>query len=186
MPYHRWVYLCWFPVPREPNHPCPTDTPVTIGKQEIISYKHKSGGTCYHIDSMCIYNRLPLSRACWEPKFVSVNYVVLPLSRAFGRRPRLATFWSKDPHWRLQLPNSMLSDNRRTYVSGISAHIDIALATDHNKQISYLITHATKLSNHTLCKATHDGFCVEISQTVSLLDRSRIAFQITPISTFST
>ena len=139
MPYHRSVYLCWFPVPWEPNHPCPTDTPVTIGKQEIISYKHKSGGTCYHIDSMCIYNRLPLSRACWEPKFASVNYVVLPLSRAFGRRPRLATFWSKDPHWRLQLPNSMLSDNRRTYVSGISAHIDIALATDHNKQYHILL-----------------------------------------------
>ena len=27
--------------------------------------------------------------------------------------------------------------------------------------------------NHTLCKATHDGFCVEISQTTSRLDRKQ-------------
>ena len=33
--------------------------------------------------------------------------------------------------------------------------------------------YATKLSNHTLCKATHDGFCVEISQTTSRLDRKQ-------------
>ena len=32
--------------------------------------------------------------------------------------------------------------------------------------------YATKLSNHT-CKATHDGFCVEISQTTSRLDRKQ-------------
>ena len=30
--------------------------------------------------------------------------------------------------------NSMLSDNRGTYVSRISTHIDIAPATNHNKQ----------------------------------------------------
>ena len=35
---------------------------------------------------------------------------------------------------RLQLSNSMLSDNRGTYVSRISTHIDIAPATNHNKQ----------------------------------------------------
>ena len=41
-----------------------------------------------------------------------------------------------DPHSprRLQLWNSMLSDNRGTYVSRISTHIDIAPATNHNKQ----------------------------------------------------
>ena len=41
-----------------------------------------------------------------------------------------------DPHTprRLQLANSMLSDNRGTYVSRISTHIDIAPATNHNKQ----------------------------------------------------
>ena len=36
--------------------------------------------------------------------------------------------------WRLQLSNSMLGDNRGTYVSRISKHIDIAPATKHNKQ----------------------------------------------------
>ena len=35
---------------------------------------------------------------------------------------------------RLQLANSMLSDNRGTYVSRISTHIDIAPATNDNKQ----------------------------------------------------
>ena len=40
-----------------------------------------------------------------------------------------------DPHsQRLQLSNSMLSDNGGTYVSRISTHIDIAPATNHNKQ----------------------------------------------------
>ena len=40
-----------------------------------------------------------------------------------------------DPHSRrLQLSISMLSDNRGTYVSRISTHIDIAPATNHNKQ----------------------------------------------------
>ena len=33
--------------------------------------------------------------------------------------------------------------------------------------------YATKLSNHTLCKATHNGFCVEISQSTSRLDRKQ-------------
>ena len=40
---------------------------------------------------------------------------------------------------RLQLANSMLSDNRGTYVSRISTHIDIAPATNHNKQHWILI-----------------------------------------------
>ena len=35
---------------------------------------------------------------------------------------------------RLQLADSMLSDNTGTYVSRISTHIDIAPATNHNKQ----------------------------------------------------
>ena len=44
-------------------------------------------------------------------------------------------FGITDPHSRrLQLSNSMLSDNRGTYVSRISTHIDIAPATNHNKQ----------------------------------------------------
>ena len=83
-------------------------------------------------------------------------------------------------------------------------------STSHQRQITTLDfnNYATKLSNHTLCKATHNGLCVEISPTTSRLDRkqkwfhacaggpqswmsfsvtnSRIAFQITKISTFST
>ena len=85
-------------------------------------------------------------------------------------------------------------------------------STSHQRQITTTLdfnNYATKLSNHTLCKATHDEFCVEISQTTSRLDRkqkwfhacatafhqswmsssvtnSRIAFQITKILTFWT
>ena len=137
--------------------------------------------------------------------------MVLPLSRAVARRRRLANSGSQTHIPRhLQLSNSMLSDNRGTYVSWISTH-----TSDKPQQATlYFNDYATKLSNHTLCKATHDGFCVEISQTTSRLDRkqkwlhacaacpcvaafhqswtsvsvtnSQIAFQITKISTFST
>ena len=56
-------------------------------------------------------------------------------SRYLARRRRLANSGSQThiPR-RLQLSNSMLSDNRGTYVSRISTHIDIAPATNHNKQ----------------------------------------------------
>ena len=66
--------------------------------------------------------------------------MVLPLSRAVARRHRLANSGSQThtPR-RLQLSNSMLSDNRGTYVSRISTHIDIAPATNHNKQHYILI-----------------------------------------------
>ena len=51
-------------------------------------------------------------------------------------RPRLATCRITDPHILpyLQFSNSVLSDNRGTYVSWISTHIDIAPATNHNKR----------------------------------------------------
>ena len=61
-------------------------------------------------------------------------------SRYLARRPRLANSGSQThTPWRLQLSNSMLSDNRGTYVSRISTHIDIAPATNHNKQHQILI-----------------------------------------------
>ena len=70
------------------------------------------------------------------------------------------------------LANSMLSDNRGTYVSRISTHRH--RTSDKSQQATLdFNNHATKLSNHTLCKATHDGFCVEISQTTSRLDRKQ-------------
>ena len=61
-------------------------------------------------------------------------------SRYVARRRRLANSRSQThiPR-RLQLSNSMLSDNRGTYVSGLSTHIDIAPATNHNKQHYILI-----------------------------------------------
>ena len=68
---------------------------------------------------------------------------------------------------------SMLSDNRGTYVSRISTQIDIAPATKSQQATLDFNNYATKLSNHTLCKATHDGVCVEISQTTSRLDRKQ-------------
>ena len=57
--------------------------------------------------------------------------------------------------WRLHLlnPNSMLSDNGCTYISRISADVDIAPATNHNKPYYILIIMHQKLSNYTLHKA---------------------------------
>ena len=52
-----------------------------------------------------------------------------------AQRPRLVTCRINRPTlWRLQLSNSMLSDDRGTHVSLISTHIDITPATNHNKQ----------------------------------------------------
>ena len=75
------------------------------------------------------------------------------LSRAVARRRRLANSGSPYPHSQafttLKHWNSMLSDNRGTYVSRISTHIDIAPATNHNKQHYILII---KQQN---CQITH-------------------------------
>ena len=59
---------------------------------------------------------------------ISLNCDVISLSETGPSTPR-----------RLQLANSMLSDNRGTYFSRISTHIDIAPATNHNKQHWILI-----------------------------------------------
>ena len=149
---------------------------------------------------------------CWGISTVDSHYlvpvgsqnsrvwVVLPLSHALarGHDSRLA---GSQTHisWRLQLSNSMLSDNKVTYISQISSQ---QATLDFND-------YATKLSYHMLCEATQDRFCVEISQITSRLDRKQkclhsyaarfhqscmsfsvtnswIAFQITQISTFLT
>ena len=126
----------------------------------------------------------------------------LPLSYAFPWWPQLTNSGSQI-HTLM-----MLSDNRGTYVSRISTHQHHT--SDKSQQATLdFNNYATKLSNHTLRKAIHDGLCVEISQTTSRLDRkqkchracvavfpqscmsfsvtnSRIAFQITKITTFST
>ena len=47
-------------------------------------------------------------------------------------------------------------------------------ASDKSQQATLVFNnYTTKLSNHMLRKATHDGFCVEISQTTSWLDRKQ-------------
>ena len=68
---------------------------------------------------------------------------------------------------------SMLSDNRGIYVSP-DLYTHRHRTSDKSQQATIdFNNYATKLSNHTLCKATHEGFCVEISQTTSRLDRKQ-------------
>ena len=59
----------------------------------------------------------------------------------------------------------MLSDNGCTYISRISADVDIAPATNHNKPYYILIIMHKKLSNYTLHEAAYDGICAETIQT---------------------
>ena len=77
--------------------------------------------------------------------------------------------------WRLHLlnPNSMLSDNGCTCISRISADVDIAPATNHNKPYYILIIMHQKLSNYMLHKAAYDGICAETIQTTIRVDRKR-------------
>ena len=77
--------------------------------------------------------------------------------------------------WCLHLlnANSMLSDNGCTYISRISADVDIAPATNHNKPYYILIIMHQKLLNYTLHKAAYDGICAETIQTTMRFDRKR-------------
>ena len=76
---------------------------------------------------------------------------------------------------RWQLPNNMLSNNRGTF------HGSLHTWTSCQRQITtstlYFNNHATKLSNCTLRKATHDGFCAEIIQTTLRFDRKQKWFR---------
>ena len=58
----------------------------------------------------------------------------------------------------------MLSDNGCTYISRISADVDIAPATNHNKPYYILIIMHQTLSSYTLHKAAYDGICAETIQ----------------------
>ena len=91
-------------------------------------------------------------------------------TKATTREFRITNTHSPAPR-RLQLANSMLSDNTGTYVSRISHRH----RTSNKSQQATLDfnNYAAKLSNHTLCMPTHDGFCVETSQTTSRLDRKQ-------------
>ena len=130
----------------------------------------------------------------------------------FRAKAQTRDFQDQSPTlWRLHLlnPNSMLSDNWCTYISRISADVDIAPATNHNKSYYILIIMHQKLSNYMLHKAAYDGICAETIQTTEpqprcgltgngnniitrsgfhrncmsfLMKNSRIAFQITLIS----
>ena len=97
-------------------------------------------------------------------------------SPIISRWPKLAASRIKSPTlWRLHLlnPNSMLSDNGCTYISRISADVDIAPATNHNKPYYILIIMHQKLSNYTLHKTAYDGICAETIQTTMRFDRKR-------------
>ena len=96
------------------------------------------------------------------------------------------------------------------YLSFLDLYTHLHHASDKSQQATLDFNdYATNLLNHMLRRATHDGFCVEISQTMSRLDRkqkycracaarfhqscmsfsvtnSRIVYQITQILTFST
>ena len=67
----------------------------------------------------------------------------------------------------------MLSDNGCTYISQISADVDIAPATNHNKPYYILIIMHQKLSNYMLHEAAYDGICAETIQTTMRFDRKR-------------
>ena len=111
-------------------------------------------GFCSHIKT--VGSQILRARVKWFSRY---------LAKAITREFRIT-----DPH--SQVANSMLSDNRGTYVSRISTHRH--RTSDKSQQATLdFNNYATKLSNHTLCKATHDGFCVEISQTTSRLDRKQ-------------
>ena len=77
--------------------------------------------------------------------------------------------------WRLYVwnPNSLLSDNGCTYISRISADVDIAPATNHNKPYYILIIRHQKLSNYMLHKAAYDRICAETIQTTMRIDRKQ-------------
>ena len=67
----------------------------------------------------------------------------------------------------------MLSDDGCTYISRISADINIASTSNHNKPYYILIIMQQKLPNYTLHKAAYDGFCAETIQTTKRFDRER-------------
>ena len=93
-----------------------------------------------------------------------------------ARKAQTRDFQDQSPTlWCLHLlnPNSMLSYSGCTYISRISADVDIAPATDHNKPCYILIIMHQKLSNYTLHKAAYDGICAETIQTMMCFDRKR-------------
>ena len=94
----------------------------------------------------------------------------------FRAKAQTRDFQDQSPTlWRLHLlnPNSMLSDNGCTYISRISADVDIAPATNHNKPYYILIIMHQNLSNYMLHKAAYDGICAETIQTTMRVDRKR-------------
>ena len=120
-------------------------------------------GFCSHIKT--VGSQILRARVKWFSRYLALSREGHN-SGIQDHRPALPGVYNS------QVANSMLSDNRGTYVSRISTHIDIAPAKSQQATL-YFNNYATKLSNHTLCKATHDRFCVEISQTTSRLDRKQ-------------
>ena len=123
---------------------------------------------------MLTYSRFPLSRASREPKFASESGS--PAISCFHAKAQTHDFEDQSPTlWLLHLlkPDGMLSDNGCTYISHISADVDIAPATNHNKLYYILIIMHQNLSNYTLHKAAYDGIGAETIQTTMQFDRKR-------------
>ena len=84
--------------------------------------------------SISIYSWHPLSRASLGAKIRERELSASPVITRFRAKAQTHDLQDHSPTlWRLHLlnPNSMLSDNRCTYISLIFSDIDIAPATNH-------------------------------------------------------
>ena len=87
-------------------------------------------GFCSHIKT--VGSQILRARVKWFSRYLALSREGHN-SGIQDHRPALPGVYNS------QVANSMLSDNRGTYVSRISTHIDIAPATNHNKQHWILI-----------------------------------------------
>ena len=87
-------------------------------------------GFCSHIKT--VGSQILQARVKWFSRYLALSREGHN-SGIQDHRPALPGVYNS------QVANSMLSDNRGTYVSRISTHIDIAPATNHNKQHWILI-----------------------------------------------
>ena len=121
------------------------DFECILHSRDVPATDNKSLGCCCHNSLPTMINSL-IGHCIYVYNIVAQSTPVI--SRLLGAKirerelsgspvisRRLANSGSQNhTRRRLQLSNSMLSDNRGTYVSRISTHIDIAPATNHNKQ----------------------------------------------------
>ena len=155
--------------------------------------------------TLCVLQSTPVILRQLGAKIRECELSGSPVILSFRLKAQTRDFQDQSPTlWRLHLlnPNNMLSDNGCTYISRISADVDIAPATNHNKPYYILMIIQQKLSNYMLHKAAYDvlkpskPWCCLTWNGNSIVTRcgfhrnfvsflminSRIAFQITLIS----